>query len=403
MLTRRTFATLASTALLLVGTAACSSDSDGAADPPSTTAAGGTTSTTAGSTDPATDPAYAERGSYGIGSLTLALDDGRRVMVWYPAAEGDGGPTDSFDIASLLSPQLQEQIDPELRPVYELEARTGAEPAEDGPFPVVLFSHGYAGFPEQSADLTAHFASWGFVVIAPDHVERSLSGLLGTAAQGVPKQEDPAVLSAALDAAIADGERDGSPLAGLLDTEHVAVTGHSAGASASYRTASTDDRIDAVIAYSVGLGGGPDGANAEPPPVPEVPVMVMLGDADGVITPERTREVYEGLSAPRYLVEIADAGHLVFSDICLIGREQGGLVGLVKEAGLDLPDQLLRLASDGCEEKNPDPADAFGAINHLSVAFLRHTFGIDAEPVGLDPKVTESFTTADVTLTADPA
>jgi fermentation-respiration switch protein FrsA (DUF1100 family) len=152
----------------------------------------------------------------------------------------------------------------------------------------------------------------------------------------------------------------------------------------------------------VGLGGGPDGANAEPPPVPEVPVMVMLGEADGVITPERTRELYDGLNPPRYLVAIAEAGHLVFSDICLIGREQGGLVGLVKEAGLELPEQLLRLASDGCEEKNPDPADAFGAIDHLSVAFLRYSFGIDAEPVGLDPRVTEAFTTADVTLTADP-
>ena len=56
-----------------------------------------------------------------------------------------------------------------------------------------------AGFPEQSSTLVTHLASWGFVVAAPEHVERSLSGLLGTAGQGVAKSSDPDVLARTAD------------------------------------------------------------------------------------------------------------------------------------------------------------------------------------------------------------
>ncbi|MEZ5179622.1 MAG: dienelactone hydrolase family protein, partial [Acidimicrobiales bacterium] len=195
---------------------------------------------------------------------------------------------------------------------------------------------------------------------------------------------------------------DGSPLADLLDLDRVAVVGHSAGARAAYLTASSDDRIDAFVSYSVGLSQGPDDAATEAPPVPEVPGMVMLGEADGIIPADTSRAVYEGMDTPKYLVEIADAGHLVFSDICLIGRDQGGLVALVREAGLDLPDQLLRLASDGCEDDALLPSKAFPAIDHFSVAFLRSALGIDEEPVGLDAETAAMFTTADVTFESDP-
>ena len=393
---RRLASTLAIAALVSSGAAACSSSSDDASSP---------STSTASSTTEVVDarPAYEGRGPHPVGSEAIALADGRRVVVWYPAADDAADqPKETFDIASLLSPDLQAQIEPELRPQYEIDAHPGADPATDGPFPVVLFSHGYAGFPEQSADLTSHLASWGFVVVAPDHVERSLSGLLGTAAAGVKPMEDPAVLSASLDAAIADADRDGSPLVDLLDLDHVAVVGHSAGARAAYLTASSDDRVDAFISYSVGLTAGPEDTATEPPPVPKVPGMVMLGEADGIIPADTSRSVYEGMATPKYLVEIADAGHLVFSDICLIGRDQGGLVALVKEAGLELPDTLLRLASDGCEDDALLPSKAFPAIDHFSVAFLRAELGIDEQPVGLDADTAKAFTTADITFESDP-
>jgi predicted dienelactone hydrolase len=329
--------------------------------------------------------------------MTLALDDGRRVVVWYPAADSAAEqPNLSFDLASLLRPDLQAKIPADLRVAYDVAAHPGADPAPGGPFPVVLFSHGFAGFPEQSVDLTTHLASWGFVVAAPDHVERSLSGLLGTAAQGVARREDPDVLSATLDLLIAENGRGGSPLAGLVDAEHVAVTGHSAGAGAAYRTASADDRIDAFIAYSVGIR---DEDGEEAPPVPEVPGMVMYGTEDGIIDPAASEAVFEGMAAPKYLVAIGGAGHLVFSDICLIGGEKGGVIAIGEQAGLPI-EQFRELGTDGCTDDHPPVAQAFPAIDDLSVDFLRTELGVQDRPTGLDdPAIGDEFD-AEIEVTA---
>lgn len=367
-------------AVAALATAGCSddgtdtdTDADTAAASTETTAADDGTTTTGAEAALAWSD-LAERGPHGVGSTTLDLA-GRRVVVWYPAevGAGEGATASSFDIASLLSPELQAQIPPEFRVGYPVAAEEQA-PAdtEDGPYPVVLFSHGFAGFPEQSVELTTFLASWGFVVAAPDHVERSLSGLLGTAAQGVAPSGDPAVLAATLDLVEASADTDDAVLAGLVDPERVAVVGHSAGASAAYDLAATDPRIDAFASLSLGRGRSD---TLQPPPT--VPGLVMLGEADGVIDPATTREVFATLALPRLLLELPGAGHLVFSDLCLIGADQGGLTGIVATIGLEIPDDLLRLASDGCGDAYPRVTDAFPAIDATTLAFLRATFDPD--------------------------
>lgn len=46
-------------------------------------------------------------------------------------------------------------------------------PAGDGPFPVVLWAHGFFRKKEQHVDAATHAASWGFLVVAPDLPEFS--------------------------------------------------------------------------------------------------------------------------------------------------------------------------------------------------------------------------------------
>jgi dienelactone hydrolase len=219
------------------------------------------------------------------------------------------------------------------------------------------------------------------VVAAPDHVERSLDGLLGTAAAGVPKSTDLAVLQATLDLAVKASNRPGL-LHGLVDPARVVTGGHSAGAGAAYQFASADPRVKAWISYSVGFGG--QGGSA--PAAPAKPGMVMLGTTDGVIPKSASEKVYAGMRAPKYLVEIPRAGHLVFSDICLIGRSKGGVIGIVKAIHLPIPAELLKLGSDGCTSDHPHAEIAFPAIDQLTVAFFRSALGIDPQPVGLTTK-----------------
>jgi len=378
--------------------AGCSSSSGGSTS--ASTSTSGSSPTVASSPAPSSASGtgltpYAKRGPFAVGSIRLALADGRTVVVWYPAdpAKAKGTPTENFDIASLLRPDLQAKIPAAERPPFPIDDHPGAAPAT-GRFPVVLFSHGYGGFPEQSASLTTHIASWGFVVAAPDHVERSLSGLLGTAAQGVAKQTDSQVLSATLKLVLADGARASSPLKGLPIADEVAVIGHSSGASAAYELAATDPVIKSFIAYAI---EEPKGG-----PVPKVPGMVMTGTTDGVIPPAHDRTVFAGMATPKYYVTIARSGHLVFSDICLIGRSGGGIVAIGKRLGLPIA-MFEKLGTDGCKPPvDLKPEEAFPAIDDLSVDFLRTTLGVQARPTGLDdPTIASRFKTATITVTAD--
>ena len=370
------------TALLLA--AGCSSSAKSSASAPPTTAA------------VAAAPApYAKPGPYAVGYTTMHLADGRRVVVWYPATPGTtaGHAQQTIDIASFLNPTLQAMVPASDRVLYKTNAYADAPPATTpGAYPLVVFSHGFAGYPEQSVTLTTHLASWGFVVAAPDHVERSLDGLLGTAAKGVPKMTDLAVLQATTDLVVRASSQPGV-LKGLVDPARIVAAGHSAGAGAAYQFASADPRVKAWISYSVGFGGQAGPA----PAAPTKPGMVMLGTTDGIIPQTASVTVYNGMHSPKYLVKIGRAGHLVFSDICLIAASKGGVVGIARAIKLPIPPELLKLGSDGCTKDHPPVAQAFPAIDQLSVAFFRNALHVDATPVGLDTQAVKGLG-ADVTV-----
>jgi predicted dienelactone hydrolase len=160
------------------------------------------------------------------------------------------------------------------------------------------------------------------------------------------------------------------------------AAGHSAGAGATYALAAADPRIKAWISYALGFGG----RAGKTPRTPTQPGMVMLGTTDGIIPAAKSEQVYAGMHSPKYLVKIPDAGHLVFTDICLIGAGKGGITDIAKALKLPIPTKLLKLGSDGCKPPHPPVRDAFPAINQLSVAFFRSQLGIDKAPVGLDTK-----------------
>ena len=391
---RTALSLLAVTSVVAACGSASSSESD-STTPPSTT----TTTTTTTTPNPAgTAAAYAEPGPYGVGYTTLELADGRDVVVWYPAEPGPtatDGARQTIDYYASLRADLQAKIPQADRVPFETDAYAEVPAASlDEPAPLVVYSHGYGGWPEVSASFLTLFASWGFVVAAPDHVERSGPGMFGTAAEGVPPKTDLEVLEATIDRTLEASSASG-PLEGLVDPERIVATGESAGAGAAYGLASADDRVDAWISYSVGFGG----ALGTAPAVPNKPGMVMLAADDGVIPPAATRLVYDGMVSPKYLVEVADAGHALFTDLCLMGGD--GPHNLVRRLPTwkVAPDWMVDAAQDGCEVDRPKVSEAFPAIDHLGVAFFRSVLGIDPQPVGLDTEAVADLGTP-VTVTA---
>lgn len=342
-------------------------------------------------------------GPHPVGFTRARLDAGHEVVVWYPSTPRGvaGRPLETIDLVGFLSPDLQAKIPDGDRVTYTAAAHEDAEPSE-GAHPVVVFSHGLAGFAEQSVTLTTHLASHGYVVAAPDHVDRSLGGMLGDAAAAVTDDvDDVELLGVTLDWIVARSAAADGLLAGTVDPDRATVAGHSRGASAAYLAAATDARFGAFIAYSIDLSDHV--ADSESHAVPAVPGMVMTGTRDGVNDPAASRRAFNTLGDPRYLVEIEGAGHLVFTDLCLIGRERGGVVALARRLDLGVPDELLALGTDGCSDEFPPTTEAFGAIDAASVAFLDGVLGVGDAAVAHSVLATRPLSTlgTPVSVTSD--
>lgn len=357
---------------------------------------GATTSRRAASTGPpaapgGTGPVFAKPGPYAAGVMTLQMGD-RKVDVWYPADKTavQGKKHDVYYIKDWLQPSVAAILPASINPPYETDAFRDV-PASKGSFPLVLFSHGYRGYRDQSTFLTSHLATWGFIVAAPDHRERSLEFVLG----GGPDHPmtDSQTLRATVDALHAESAKPGGRLAGRVKPGKVVVTGHSAGGFASIQFASQPD-VAGYVSLAAGVTGDPGQPSLT---APDKPSLFMTGSIDTVVPPAEVEGGYGAASKPSRLVTIENSGHLVFADICLIGTNGGGVVALAKQANFPIPPELEKLATDGCQKGALPVSDGFPVIDHYVTAAVRSMFGIDKRPVGLEPSVARDFGKVKVT------
>lgn len=338
---------------------------------------------------------FAERGPFDVGVTTLELPD-RTVEVWYPADPDDVEGLDPavFYIRDDIPETFDAFLPEDLNPPYESNAYRDAVPSSEGPFPLVLFSHGFAGFPTTSTGLVDHWASWGFVVAAPEHIERGLESRLG--ADVGSDKTDSEVLREVVDLLAAESERPDALLEGVVSTEEIAATGHSAGGDAAIAFGGEPD-----VATYIPLAGAAGGSEGTDPAMeaPDTPSLFLAGAIDGIVPPEATREAYERSDGPRRLVVIDGVGHLnAFTEICEIGGAGGGAVGLAREADLPVPPELLELGEDGCQSEALDSPDGWEVVNHFVVAQLREAFGLDEPGTGFEPGIEDAFAGVDLTL-----
>ena len=116
---------------------------------------------------------FTERGPYGVGIATLDLGD-RLADVYYPAIPELDAQTEIFDSLSVFPEELQVFIPDELTGEFDTTAYRDALVVNDEQaFPVLVFSHGFGGFRQTSTFHLSHVASWGFVAITTDHLERA--------------------------------------------------------------------------------------------------------------------------------------------------------------------------------------------------------------------------------------
>ncbi len=174
-------------------------------------------------------PEYALHGPYWVGArdFVIGADTDRplEVTVWYPAHNLDMVPED-----------ITYNYDPLLYgPVKVLgHAISDAAPFfENGPYPLVIASHGHDGTRFFVNYLTEHLASYGFVVMAVNHTGNATGDTMYPFAdyiQGIGNAlvYRPEDVQRQIDfAGSLTGQ--GNALPGLIDLEHIAVLGHSYG------------------------------------------------------------------------------------------------------------------------------------------------------------------------------
>ena len=217
-----------------------------------------------------------------------------------------------------------------------------------GPWPLVVFAHGFATTPIDYLPLLQAWATDGYAVAAP-YLPGERPDVPGPPDEDDRAQE-PADLSAVISGVLAASATPSSPFAGLVDPSRIAVAGHSDGAMAvaalTLDSADHDPRVRAAMILSgaeMGVPGGVYGAKAN------VPVLIAQGTADPINNPSAADELFGAARAPKVLLWILNAAHL--PPYVTAGVQQD----LVRAATADFLDATLwpsraalaRLAHDG--------------------------------------------------------
>lgn len=260
-----------------------------------------------------------ELGAWGAGTERVVITTGgglsMPVQVWYPTDAAAGTPVRYDGLAQGAA--------------YE-----GAAVTCDSARPLAVFSHGNAGTRYQSAFLTEHLATHGFVVLAPDHPGNTFTDAAPNYGELVIRR--PSDLADAVDWLLDEVDDDGSRYHGCVERDAgYAVIGHSFGGYTALAAAGAtvdlpggeqanlgDPRVEAAVALAPWDAGGTltHGTSEI-----EVPTLILTGARDQITPLSQVRGLWDPMTVePRYLGVFPDGGHYSFSPVaCLLFQGDG--------------------------------------------------------------------------------
>jgi len=360
-------------------------------------------------------PTYGIRGEYPVGTMEMVLPNEERPLpmtIWYPALNPDG--LEEVHTYTVNYPPVFTDLEAYGQALFEAEPDVA-----NGPYPLVIFSHGDNGHRTAVIHMMEHLTSWGFVVIAPDHLGMTASAVMNELDTFYPMlYNNPMDVSLVIDFA-EDLTSEGN-FAGMIDTENIASTGHSRGGQTALQAGG--GQLDLVglaetcknrgdpssscdyfagflpeIANLYGLESVPDGLypslgderiDVTIPLSPAqnvfgetglssvtVPTLYIVGNRDSSIPYDLFQMGFDSLgSETAYMVVFDYAGHGIVQDTCE-----------------NFPAMIAFGFYDMCAEKVWDKPRAHDVMNHYATAFLRWQLGGDDEAVMVFDDMPEIF------------
>lgn len=248
-------------------------------------------------------------------------------------------------------------------------------PQTGGPYPVILFSHGFGGNKDAFGPVGRHWASHGYVVFHPTHADG-----LGRA-KGIPKVDTGEEAGArmrfqGLIAGINDPQKIGDRVAdlvlildsldrmpnavpalkGKIDAKHIGVAGHSFGAYTAMLIGGVtadlgiekdrgfaDKRVACILPIS-GQGTGQQGLTDRSWDALKIPMMTITGTRDhgaGGQGVDWKKEPYQfSPKGDKFLVVIDGANHLSFGGG--LGPRSSAPTEVVKQCSIQFWDAYLK-------------------------------------------------------------
>ena len=327
-------------------------------------------------------------GPYEVGVQTIMVPDlsggGRdlTVDVWFPLSQ---------DIDADFPPQQYTLLPGTYYESPSAVAATAESIATDGPFPLVIYSHGSGGLRFIHSNYTEALASHGYIVAAADHIGN-------TAVDRLADSETPGAVTAfnrpndvnrVIDAFLDPENVETVGFVANLNPSQIAVTGHSFGGFTAYAMASgfdnengefvADERVGAIIALA------PAASEAllsdERLASIGIPTLVVgaTDDATTPIDPNVTRPWELTSSDFAYRLDLTAAEHETFTDICAYLA----FLPTLEAPAQIVVDTLEARTEAGCDADDM-PIDRAQAItNTFAVSFLDSIFK-GGTPIALD-------------------
>jgi predicted dienelactone hydrolase len=312
-------------------------------------------------------------GTYAVGRRTLSYTDTARanrqlaVDIVYPADKA----------AAAKAPASKYVFVPGIE--YPSAVAKADVPVAAGKHPVLVYSHGSGGLRFVSSFLTEALASYGFIVIAPDHAgNTALDEFLGTSVSEAQNERNRAADVGFVLSQVLSGKAD-NPVANSVDTGRVGVIGHSFGgwsaitSVAGWNEIPPDTRVKAIVGMAPYTRNIPDAVLKKV----SVPTMLITGTKD-VVTPiaSDTQRPWDLISGrPLYRVDLLDVGHQAFTDLCAYKTLLRTLP--------NVPPQFLQTvdlqATQACGTGLLDIAEAQREINRYVIAFVETYVAGNAE------------------------
>jgi len=181
-----------------------------------------------------------------------------------------------------------------------------------GPYPLLVYSHGFSSSREGGNYLARHMASLGYVVVAMDFPLTNMNTPGGPNVRDVVNQ--PGDVRFVIDQLLALSATPGEAVEGLVDASRIGVFGLSLGGMTTELVSFHPDMRDPRIGAALSIAGPTFMmAPAFFAHVPDLPFLMLAGDIDALVPYRANAAPIPGKMPGAELVTVAGASHTGFA------------------------------------------------------------------------------------------